>query len=251
MFLPVYNHVASKCLQKTSCGWWIRFMLACPLTFPVRFDQINLLQYVSRSSTPCLDLWGIFSGDFVPLFSMWVYFLPEFAGFPVAVATFQGGLVTAWLILSRGDGHGKRWGTVTENGKWKRREVAHRFVRLRRMFTIFVLNNRVLRSWDNTQSRLLIFTQPLLHHDYIFPNWSHERWREDLAHSQQTTTPFTSLGFRSHLHLHFILQKRLWACSVKTYKQVLTFEKLSFPDLSPCKNVNDINMEKYLRYCDA
>ena len=36
--------------------------------FPVRFDQINLLQYVSRSSTPCLDLWGIFSGDFVPLF---------------------------------------------------------------------------------------------------------------------------------------------------------------------------------------
>ena len=55
------------------------------------------------------------------------------------------------------------------------------------------------------------------------------------AHSQQTTTSFTSLGFRSHLHLHFILQKRLWACSVKTYKQVLTFEKLSFPDLSPCK----------------
>ena len=43
---------------------------------------------------------------------MWVYFLPEFAGFPVAVATFQGGLVIAWLILSRGDG--QSW--KTENG---------------------------------------------------------------------------------------------------------------------------------------
>ena len=161
---------------------------------------------------------GNFLRRFCPAFSMWVYFLPEFAGFPVAVATFQGGLVTAWLILSRGDGHGKRWGTVTENGKWKRREVAHRFVRLRRMFTIFVLNNRLLRSWDNTQSRSLTLTQPLLHLDYIFTNWTHERWREDLAHSQQTTTSFTSLGFSSHLHLHFILHTRWWACSVKTYK---------------------------------
>ena len=55
---------------------------------------------------------GNFLRRFCPAFSMWVYFLPEFAGFPVAVATFQGGLVTAWLILSRGDGQSRK----TENG---------------------------------------------------------------------------------------------------------------------------------------
>ena len=55
---------------------------------------------------------GNFLRRFCAAFSMWVYFLPEFAGFPVAVATFQGGLVTAWLILSRGEGQSRK----TENG---------------------------------------------------------------------------------------------------------------------------------------
>ena len=79
--------------------------------FPVRLDQINSLQYVSRSSTPCLDLCGIFSGDFLPVFARFFrvgLFLAWICWVSCGCRDVVGGLVTAWLILSLTDSHGKR-----------------------------------------------------------------------------------------------------------------------------------------------
>ena len=124
--------------------------------FPLRLSQINSLQYVSRSSTPCLDLWGIFSGDFLPVFARF---------FPCGFISCLDLLGFLWMSRRC------RWSrhcvanSVVDGQSWKtenQREVARRFVRLRRMFTIFILNNRVPGSWDNTQSRLWTITQPLL-----------------------------------------------------------------------------------------
>ena len=127
--------------------------------FPVRLSQINSLQYVSRSSTPCLDLCGIFSGDFLPVFARFFrvgLFLAWICWVSCGCRDVVGGLVTAWLILSLTDSHGKR----KTNEKSLAGLSAER--RLRRMFTIFILNNRVLRSWDSTQSGSWTITQPLL-----------------------------------------------------------------------------------------
>ena len=63
-------------------------------------------------------------------------------------------------------GDGQSWKTENGNGPTRRSRALTGLsggeARLRRMFTIFILNNRVLGSWDKTQSRLWTITQPLL-----------------------------------------------------------------------------------------
>ena len=147
---------------------WIEFMLAWALTFPVRFSQINLLQYVSRSSTPCLDLWGIFSGDFLPVFARF---------FPCGFISCLDLLDFLWMsrrcwwsrhCVANSVGDGQSWKTENGNGPTRSRRPVTGLSgegRLRRMFTIFILNNRVPWSWDNTQSGLWTITQPLLRNE--------------------------------------------------------------------------------------
>ena len=141
-------------------------MLACALTFPVRSNQINSLHYVSRSSTPCLDLWGIFYGDFLPVFARF---------FPCGFISCLDLLDFLWMsrrcwwsrhCVANSVGDGQSWKTENGNGPTTRSRgltgLSGGEARLRRMFTIFILNNRVLRSWDNAQSGLWTITQPLL-----------------------------------------------------------------------------------------
>ena len=165
-------------------------MLACVLTFPVRSDQINSLHYVSGSSTPCRDLWGIFSLDFLQLF------FPPCGGF-ISCLDLLG-----FLWMSRRC----RWSrhcvanSVVDGQSWKtenQREVARRFVRLRRMFTIFILNNRVPGSWDNTQSRLWTITQPLLR----VKSWKTEETLDRLARLFLTSLTV----WRYNIHTTYII----------------------------------------------
>ena len=146
---------------------WIEFMLACALlTFPVRSNQINSLHYVSRSSTPCLDLWGI-SSRFLACICP---FFP-----PCGFISCLDLLDFLWMsrrcwwsrhCVANSVGDGQSWKTENGNGPTRRSlaltGLSGGEARLRRMFTIFILNNRVLGSWDKTQSRLWTITQPLL-----------------------------------------------------------------------------------------
>ena len=89
--------------------------------FPLRLSQINSLQYVSRSSTPCLDLWGIFSGDFLPVFACF---------FPCGFISCLDLLDFLWMsrrcwwsrhCVANSVGDGRSWKTENGNGPTRSR----------------------------------------------------------------------------------------------------------------------------------
>ena len=156
------------CVRKPICpmNWVHASVYVLFLLFP--WDPTRL-----TCSTMCQDpprhVWicGEFPRDFLPVFARFFprvgLFLAWICWISCGCRDVVGGLVTAWLIPSVTDSHGKRKMETDQRGEvWRSQVCQGGEARLRRMFTIFILNNRVLGSWDKTQSRLWTITQPLL-----------------------------------------------------------------------------------------